>query len=266
MRATLALLRAAWLTALSYRVSFLLSLAAAAATVVPVYYVAGALQGTMAGVIRGETAGYFGFVLVGLLAFNLATAAANTLPTAVASGIGNGTLEALLATPASTLAVLAGLSGYGLVWALVRGVVLVAGGLALGLHLEWHGVPLAALTLLLVAASYLALGMLDAAVVVVFRVRTPLVAAALTASALLGGVYYPATVVPSWLARLTPLVPLTYGARMVRRALLEGEGVAGVAGDLVRLAGVSLSLVAVGAATLALALRHARRAGSLGQY
>lgn len=266
MRTVLALVRVAWLTALSYRLSFALSLLAVGVSVLPIYYVANALQGTMADVIRGEAAGYFGFVLIGLVGYNLATAAANSLPGAVAAGIGSGTLEALLATPARTPAVLAGLGGYGLLWAALRAVVLVAGGLLLGIRLDWSGLPLAALALAMVMVAYLAIGMLDAAVVVVFRTRTPLVAATLTASALLGGVYFPSQAVPAWLAHLTPFVPLSHGARVVRRVLLEHSTLPMVGGDLLFLAAQCVLLLSVGVAALAYALGHARRAGTLGQY
>lgn len=266
MRATIALVRAAWLTAASYRLNLVLSCLGAAATVVPVYYVATALQGTMAHAIRGEAAGYFGFVVLGLVCYNLAVAAANGLPTAVASGIGAGTLETLLSTPAPTPAVLAGLSGYGLLWAGVRAGVLLLGGMLFGVRLWWSGAPVALVVFALVVLAYLAVGMLESAMLVAFRVRTPLVAGVTTVSALLGGVYYPTGVVPAWLARLTPFVPLTHGARAVRRLLLEGRGWMGVRGEVAMLALESAALVALGAAALALALRHARRAGTLGQY
>lgn len=266
MRTVLALVRVAWLTAISYRLSFALSLLAVGASVLPIYYVANALQGTMANIIRGEASGYFGFVLIGLVGYNLATAAANSLPGAVAAGIGSGTLEALLATPAHTPAILAGLSGYGLIWAAVRAVVLVLGGLLLGVRLDWGGLPLATLALGLVVIAYLAIGMLDAAVVVAFRTRTPLVAATLTASALLGGVYFPSGAVPAWLAHLTPFVPLSHGARVVRRVLLEHSTLPAVTSELLFLAAECAVLLSVGVAALAFALGHARRAGTLGQY
>lgn len=266
MRTVIALARVAWLTAVSYRLSFALSVLAVGVSVLPIYYVAGALQGTMADVIRGEAAGYFGFVLIGLVGYNLAVAAANSLPAAVSSGIGSGTLEALLATPARTPAILAGLSAYGLLRAAIRAAILVAGGIALGVRLDWGGLPVALLTLALVVVAYAAIGMVDAAVVVVFRMRTPLVAATLTASALLGGVYFPSQAVPAWLAQLTPFVPLSHGARVVRRVLLEHSTLPMVSADLLFLAAECVVLLSVGVAALSFAFGHARRAGSLGQY
>lgn len=266
MRATLALVRVAWLSAISYRTSFALSLAAAAATVVPVYFVANALHPTMAEAIRGEAPGYFGFLVLGLAAYNLAVASANSLPSAVASGIGAGTLEPLLATPAGTPSVLAGLSGYGMLWAALRALMLVGGGLALGLRPDATGLPIALVALLLVVVAYAAIGMLDAAFVVAFRVRTPFVAATLTASALLGGVYFPSTAVPAWLATLTPFVPLSFGARVLRRALLEQATLGSVGHDLLLLGIECVVLVAAGVAALSVALDRARRTGTLGQY
>jgi ABC-type multidrug transport system permease subunit len=92
------------------------------------------------------------------------------------------------------------------------------------------------------------------------------VPAALTASALLGGVYYPTHVIPSWLEHLSTLVPLAPALRIVRRLLLQGAPVMDVRTDVALLAAQAAVLAAVGTLVLGTALRHARRAGTLGQY
>jgi hypothetical protein len=65
LRASAALTTAAWRTAKSYRLSFVLSFASLAVTIIPVYFVANALQPFMASVIADEGREYFGFVLLG---------------------------------------------------------------------------------------------------------------------------------------------------------------------------------------------------------
>ena len=67
-RAIGALTRAGWLQARSYRLAFLLQIFSLLMIVVPIYFIAGALQPTMATTIAVESHQYFSFVLVGSVA------------------------------------------------------------------------------------------------------------------------------------------------------------------------------------------------------
>src|SRR5689334_18629671 len=99
MRECLALLRAAWLTETSYRMNMLFSLVSLLLIVVPLYFIATALQPVMAASISTQSTQYFAFALLGAMTFAVVSASASALPTALASAIGRGTLEAFLATP-----------------------------------------------------------------------------------------------------------------------------------------------------------------------
>jgi ABC-2 type transport system permease protein len=88
----------------------------------------------------------------------------------------------------------------------------------------------------------------------------------LTISALLGGVYYPTHVIPSWLHEASAVLPLTYGLRALRRTLLDGASLASVASDVTTLAVLGLVLFSAGILVFAWALHYARRAGTLAQY
>jgi ABC-2 type transport system permease protein len=266
MREIAALMRASALTALSYRLQMVLSLGGVLVTVVPVYFAARALQPLMAPSIAGQGGEYFGFVLVGMAAFQLLVPALMALPGAVGAGIRSGTLEAMLATPARLPALLAGLVAYDLAWAAARAAILLAAGVALGATLAW-GQALAALAiLLLVVVAHLPVGVLGAALVLAFRTTGPLPKMVLTASVLLGGVYYPTQVVPAGLDRLADAVPLAYGLRALRRTLLDGAPVAEVMGDVAVLAAFAAVLLAGSALVFNAALAHARRTGTLAQY
>src|SRR5690606_27135767 len=132
MRSIIALLRAAWLSATSYRVATLLSLAGVAATVIPVYFIAEAVQDLAATSIQRESASYFAFIVVGIASVYIVSAATGALATAVTSTIGNGTLEALLVTRTGIPALLAGLAAHTSVQAALRAVVLLVTATLLG--------------------------------------------------------------------------------------------------------------------------------------
>jgi hypothetical protein len=99
MRELAAFVRQEFLSATSYRLNTVLRLAGLLALVVPVYFIAGALQPLMADSIRGQGGHYFAFLVVGLIGERVVAAAQGALPTAVLSGIRTGTLEAWFATP-----------------------------------------------------------------------------------------------------------------------------------------------------------------------
>ena len=68
MREVVAMAKASWLAAASYRINMLFSLGGLLATVVPLYFVAGAIQPIVADSIKTEGGQYFAFLLVGMIA------------------------------------------------------------------------------------------------------------------------------------------------------------------------------------------------------
>lgn len=266
MREALALVRASWLSAVSYRVSMALSIAGLVAMVIPVYFVANALQPLLAEAIATEGSQYFAFVLVGMITLNYLADAVHTLPSAIRSGVNTGTLEALLSTPASLPSVLGGLTGYDFIWTSIRAVVFLLAGWVLGAEYAWERLLLAMAILLLIVLSYVPFGLLTAAMMLAFRTSGPLPRLVLLLSGLLGGVYYPTKVIPSWLQYVSDAIPLTYGLRALRQVFLEGLPLAGVATDVGILAACTAVLLAVSIWAFSGALRYARRTGTLAQY
>ena len=98
-RAALALTRASWRTAKSYRVSFVVSFVSLLVTIIPVYFVASALQPFMASIIAEEAREYFGFVLLGTVLLTMVSTALTSFAASVSGGLSSGFFEALLATP-----------------------------------------------------------------------------------------------------------------------------------------------------------------------
>lgn len=263
MRTILALTRAAWLTAMSYRVQAIVSLLTLWVTVIPVFFIANALQPTMANAIRGEAREYFPFMLVGTMAVTLISTCVSTLPNAVQGGISSGFFESLLMTRASRLATLAGLSAYPILWAAFRGVLMLAAGVLLGARIWWGAlIPGLAILLLLVVVHW-AIGLIGAALVVAWRTTGPLPQAVVVASTLLGGAYYPTSVIPSWIQRLSDFVPAAYGLRALRRVLLDGASTRAVSTDIIMLTLITAGTLLVGVVGFRAALRYASRSGTL---
>jgi ABC-type multidrug transport system permease subunit len=261
-----ALVRANWQAAASYRLSMILSLASLAVALVPLFFIARALDPLMAESIATEGGDYFGFLLVGMIVFSFLTTAVNTLPSALRGGIGNGTFEAMLATPTAVPTLLVGMMGYGTLWTAARAALLLLGGMALGIGIAGVRLLPALGILALIILAYAAFGLIAAASILAFRTPGPVPSLVLLVSALLGGVYYPTRVIPTWIQSLADFVPLTYGLRALRRTLLEGMPLHAVAGDVAMLAGFAVVLLAAGSYAFAVALRYSRRTGTLAHY
>jgi ABC-2 type transport system permease protein len=262
----LAMVRSQWQAASTYRLRLVISIVSLGVTVIPLYFVANALQPVMAESIATQGGEYFGFLLLGMVTFMLIPTAVNALPGAVGGGINTGVLEALLGTRAGLPAILSGMIGYSLGWTALRSTVLLLTGWAMGAELVWSHLLQGALILALIVLAYLPIGLIGSALVIAFRTAGPLGQGVLALSALLGGVYYPTTVIPSWIQAVSDFVPLTYGLRALRRTLLEGSSLASVLPELGILLAFIVGLFAVGSIGFWWAMRYARREGTLAQY
>jgi ABC-2 type transport system permease protein len=266
MHEILALIRASWNAEKSYKVNLLLSLASLALLIVPLFLVSGALQPVMEKSIASQSRHYFGFALFGIITVTLISSSISAIPSAVGNAIGRGTLEAFIGTPTPLPVLLTGMGAYGVLWALLRAMISVVFGAALGAQIHWSSLPSTAFILALLILAHVGFGLIVAAAVVCFRTSGPLITGFVSASVFLGGVYYPTQVIPSWLQNLSLVLPLTYGLRAIRRTALLGMPLVDVADDVVMVALFAMTLLAIGTLALAWAMRYARQTATLGQY
>jgi ABC-2 type transport system permease protein len=266
VREAAALIRARWLTIASYRMQMVFSIAGLVVSILPVYFISRALQPVMAKSIRAEGQEYFAFLVIGLITMAFINTATSALHSTFSADIASGALEAVLATPVSMPALLAGMLGQAFAWTGMRAVMTMAGAALLGAQIVWSHALTAVVVLLLTALAYVAVGILCAAFVVAFRTTGPLPTAVVAASMLLGGVYYPTSVIPSWLATVSSLVPLTYGLRALRRTFINGASIVDIGPDIGILIAFIVLLFAISLTVFSWSLRYARHAGTLAQY
>jgi ABC-2 type transport system permease protein len=192
--------------------------------------------------------------------------ATTTLQGTIAGGISTGYFEALLMTRSPVTSILAGLTSYGMLLAAVRSTMLIVAGAVLGAQIVWGNVLPALLILALLIATHWGVGLVAAALMIAFRTTGPLLQAVAMASLLFGGVYYPVSVIPSWLGIIAKMTPLAYGLPPLRRVLLQGEGLTSVGTDVAILAVMGVVALTIGALSIRTALKYARRVGTLGTY
>jgi ABC-2 type transport system permease protein len=105
-----------------------------------------------------------------------------------------------------------------------------------------------------------------ASLALVLQRGDPLSWAIRVSSMVLGGVFYPVSVLPEWLRVAGQVLPLTHALELLRRSLLLGEGPAQLWGHLVALLAITIVLLPLGLLSCRLALRIARTDGSLSHY
>jgi ABC-2 type transport system permease protein len=265
-RALGALTRASWYSAKSYRLSLVMQVFGLLFTVIPIYFIAHALQPTMAGSITAESQEYFSFMLVGSIALMFVTMSVATLQGTIASGISNGYFESLLMTRSPVPMLLLGLTAYPLALSTVRATVMIAAGWMLGAPIAWSQVVPAFLIILLLIAVHWGIGLIGSGLILAFRTAGPLTSIVTSISLFFGGVYYPVSAIPSWLKNIASATPLAYGLRALRQVLLLGDGLAAVGTDLAMLAAMGVFTLILGAAVFSLALAYAKKAGTLSMY
>jgi ABC-2 type transport system permease protein len=263
----LAVARAYTIGMLTYRTRTMVSLMSVFLAVIPVYFVAGALQPLAANAIASESTEYFTYLIVGSVASFVMAEAVSALPSLMNSYITSGTLEQLLTTPIRWPALLGGLSVYGFGWVAARALVLLitawiwaTSTIAWTRMLEFTGI------LVLLALAYLGVGLAAAALVLYVRSALFIPQAVLTLSALLGTVYFPASVLPPAVAPFAALIPATPALRAARQIVLRDAPLSAVWPDVVHLVLWAVLGLTFGCACMHIALQHARRAGTLTQY
>src|SRR4051812_39761456 len=202
-----ALIRSNWLAASSYKLGFVFSFGSLVVSVVPIFFITRALQTTMAGVIKGQGDQHFAFLVVGLISLNVVSSTIYALPGGLQNATSTGTLEAMLATPTSVSALVLGLSGYEIIFTVLRsGVMLIAAAL-LGARVEWQQLGASIPIIVLIVLAHLPIAIVTAAMVLAFRTRGPLPQLIVMASTFLGGVYYPTTVIPGFIKSISAFLP-----------------------------------------------------------
>lgn len=252
--------------ALSYRFGFASTLVQSLVSVVFVYFL-GHLVGSRAAsggsVLRQ---GYFPFAVLGVALLGVVSAGLSAVSERLRNDQVTGTFEMLLSTATPPwLAVLSG-AIYPLLYSTAIGLVTVgiaAGGFGMRLHTGPAGAGVAVAALLLTFVLFCTLGVGLASAVVLFKAGVPVVPLTTTVFTLLGGVYYPVSLLPAGVRVLSYLLPFTWSLDVIRAGLLLGQ-VRGL--ELLWLALSTAVLGPLSLGVFAAALNRSRRSGTLGQY
>ena len=221
--------------------------------------------GTSGGVV-GEAANQLVlFLLIGTLVWAYLSAVLDDISLVVQWERWEGTIEHTLMAPVPRTLHLLGMAVFGVVHGLARTVIIFAVAV-LFFDVDFGNVNFAA-TVAVVAVgsvSVAALAVLAGVLPLLYPERGGQMSMMVQASLLLvSGVYYEVGVLPGWLQVVSIFSPATYFLDGIRSAMIDGAGVADIAGTLGVLALFGLVMVPLSGVVFAWAEAYAKRTGKL---
>ena len=253
-----------FLSDISYRFAFVLQLGGMFFAVAVFFY------GSR--MIDPATAGMEGFVpfpwlLVGI-AFQLYfSTALYSFAEKVRSEQVLGTLEAMLVSPTPTSVVIFSSTAWDFTWGGVRLLVyLLCAVFVFGVKLNVTSPTALALGVGLTLLSSAGIGMLSASFILYFKRGDPINFLLSMGTTFFGNVIFPSKLLPHPIQWVSDWLPMSWSLQVVRGALLRGASFRDVAGPIGRLAILTAVLVPSGLLCAKVAIRKAKREGTLVQY
>nr|AIA12070.1 ABC-2 type transporter [uncultured bacterium] len=205
------------------------------------------------------------FLLIGSLLWSYLSMIFDLLSETVGWERWEGTIEYTFMSPASRATQLIGTSIYAVTYGVVRTAV-IFGVISLFFDMDLSNANyVTALVLLVICSvSLVGFGMVSAVMPLLSPEKGQQVTSIFTAVLLLiSGVYYSVDVLPGWMQPLSKISPVTYALRGMRGALLDGDGLGEVWGDVWPLLIMGALLVPAGLLIFRAGERYAKRTGLL---
>lgn len=250
--------------ALTYRLSFVLAVAATFYGLVSFYFVTRVIGDSP---IVGTPDEYFRFIVVGVVVSNILRASVTTAAANARRDQIEGTLEILAAQPVSPLSLALGWSALPVSQALLDGILTAIVAIPLGFSGFTPNLVSTLVVLVVSVVAFLAIGFLGAALVVAIQQGIGVMGFVTAGLALTSGAVFPVSVLPAPLQVISDISPLTSALDAMRGALLDGDGLGTLLGDGLGILLLQCAvLLPVSTLVLVGALRYARVKGTLARF
>ncbi len=210
--------------------------------------------------------GYFSFAAAGIALTSFLAAGVSILSANFRQEQVQGTLEATLSVGLPARAVAAGMAAYPMAYAAGRSALYVGVAALLGARAPGGNWSLALYGVVAGAIAFAGLGLVAAALVILFRQAQAAAAFLVSLLTVTAGSLFPASLLPNWAESLSELSPFTHSLRLVRAGLLRGDGWGASLGDVAALAGLAVAFAGMGVGALAWSIRRAMRTGAIADY
>ncbi len=263
----LAFIKRDYLTISSYRFAFYMNLFGIFFSIIMFYFLSKLLGKTIVPFLKGYGGDYFSFVLIGIAFSSYLRVGLQSFSNSVRNEQMMGTLEAIIITPTSIPTIIISSSLWSFIFTSIRVITyLLIGSVLFKVDLSKANIFGALIILILTIIAFSSLGILSAGFIMVLKQGDPLTFLFDSASSLLGGVYFPVTILPGWAQKISFILPITYSLNAFRHAILQGYSIKELSGDIFALLIFCAIMLPISIFIFSYAVNKAKRDGSLTHY
>ena len=210
---------------------------------------------------------YYAFAVIGLVILQVINSVLQTPSMTLRQELVAGTFERIVLSPFGAVGGVISVLVFPFILSLVLGIVMLAfATLVFGVPVEWATVPLAVPTAALAALAFAPFGLLLLAVVLVVKQALGGATWLIALISLVAGLYFPVTLLPDWIEWASEVQPFTPAVDLMRNLLVGTELRDPAWSSVLKLAGFAAVLLPAGAWLTKVALRAARRRGTIIEY
>jgi ABC-2 type transport system permease protein len=262
-----AFLKRDFLDAISYKFYFISSVLEIFFSSATFFFISKLISGSEPASLSPYGGDYFSFVIIGVAFSGILGVFQRGLQEIIRKAQLTGTLEALLVTRTNISTILVGSSLFSFIFALFK--TLFQLGLAISIfdmHLgdvNWLGTSI---IFILTSVCFVSIGVLSASFILVYKLGNPFGWVFGNITNVLGGVFFPIAVLPSWIKWISYLLPITYSLEGFRQSLLSSASLSQILPNIIALLVFSVTLLPLSFYIFRAALLKAKRDGSLTHY
>ena len=253
-----------FLIEISYKFAIMFSLLGIFTTISTYFFIDRLFGNQMTVDLEPFATSYFPYVLVGNAFFAYVGLALGGFSGRIESEQSLGTLEVLFGSPTKLWVLMLAIVAWNTMYASVEVVgFFILGGVGFGVdfsQINWLSLG-SILGLAIIAFN--SIGLIEAAWLLVFKRGLAAAWALNGLGALLGGVFFPVTVLPTWLQTIAAWNPITYAIHGLQLAIYQDTPITKLTHELSILAAFCVVLVPLGMSSWSWALRRAKEDGSL---
>lgn len=267
LRKPLAIIKKEFLTAISYKFDFLFKLSSIWLSLFVLYFLSKLINPALSSELKPYGGDYFSFVVIGTAFISFLNVGLDSFSSSIREAQLMGTLEAVLVTRTRLTSILL----FQAIWNFLFASIHVIAYLGFGFiffksHLTSPDYLAAVVILLLTVLAFSSLGLLSGSFILIFKKGSPINWFIFNLSRFLGGVFYPVSVLPGWCQKLANFLPITHSLEGIRLALIQGHSLADLKAQVIALLIFSVVLLPLSIIIFNIALRIARRDGTLCHY
>jgi len=263
----LAFLKRDFWISISYKLPFLIQIIGIIFSLFIFYYVSKLVGSGQNNILDRYGGSYFSFLLIGIAFSDFFLTSINSFAEEIRKGQLFGTLEAILVTPLSVPKILIYSSCYNYIFSSFRFMLyFLFGKIFFDLTFSSINFFLVVIVFMLSLFSFWGIGMISATFVIIFKQSSPLKWLLGSSTGLLGGIFYPSDILPTYLQCFSNLLPITHSIEALRLILFKGADFYDIKSQVIVLSVFAVLLFSLGLYTFKIGLKIAKKNGSLLHY